>query len=132
LPEVLADGVLYISDEFQLAAHKCCCGCGEDVITPLNEAQWSVMKRGSMVSLWPSVGNWKYACCSHYWITANQVIDAPPMTAPEIKLATRRDRIDKEIYMQGLNDEREHGLSIRWWSKAISHSLERLRALWPW
>ena len=30
-PRVLEEGILYMSEECELAAHKCCCGCGEDV-----------------------------------------------------------------------------------------------------
>lgn len=34
IPEPLADGILYISIPFTTAVHKCCCGCGLEVVTP--------------------------------------------------------------------------------------------------
>lgn len=73
-PRVLEEGILYISEECRLAAHKCCCGCGEDVITPLNPARWRLDRHRGRVSLHPSIGNWKFACRSHYWIRSNRVI----------------------------------------------------------
>ncbi len=131
LPEDLAEGVLYVCDEFKLAAHRCCCGCGEEVVTPLNEAQWSVIRRGSEVSLWPSVGNWNYACRSHYWIRSNRVFDAAPMTAADIQRVNRRDRRDKDLYIRQLNHEvQQQGRSKRGWKGVARGLLTRLRALW--
>lgn len=132
LPDNLAEGVLYVCDEFKLAAHLCCCGCGEEVVTPLNDAQWSVIRRGAAVSLWPSVGNWKYACRSHYWIRANRVLDAPPMTMAEIQRVKHHDRSDKDLYIQQLNNEHELRRSERKWMEVARRLLTRLRAFWPW
>lgn len=131
LPEDLAEGVLYVCDEFKLAAHRCCCGCGEEVVTPLNEAQWSVIRRGSEVSLWPSVGNWNYACRSHYWIRTNRVFEAPPMTAAEIQRARRRDRRDKDLYIRQLNDEsQQQGGSKGGWMGVVHGLVTRFSAFW--
>ncbi|WP_155631233.1 DUF6527 family protein [Burkholderia stagnalis] len=104
LPEELREGVLYISEEFSIAAHKCCCGCGEDVITPLNSAQWHLTKSGGAVSLSPSIGNWKYECRSHYWIKNNRVVEASAMSESAIEHVKRRDRRDKDHYVRRIND----------------------------
>lgn len=109
LPEHLEEGVLYISEEFAIAGHKCCCGCGEEVITPLNQAQWQVRKEREAISLYPSIGNWKFSCKSHYWIRKNQVIDALPMQEHTIGLVKQRDRQAKDIYIQQHN--KKQGLS---------------------
>lgn len=103
LPEQLLEGVLYVSDEFAIAAHKCCCGCGEDVITPLKSAHWKLTRSQGAVSLNPSIGNWKFSCRSHYWIRNNQVVDAPPMHERSIELVKQRDRRDKDRYIQQIN-----------------------------
>jgi hypothetical protein len=103
LPDRLAEGVLYISEEFAIAAHKCCCGCGEEVVTPLNPAQWRLTKTKDGVSLYPSIGNWKYRCRSHYWIKSNQVIDAGPMRNSTIEMVKQKDRRDKERYIAAMN-----------------------------
>ena len=36
IPEQLEPGILYISMEFATAAHRCFCGCGEEVVTPFS------------------------------------------------------------------------------------------------
>lgn len=130
LPEVLSEGVLYICEEFGLAAHKCCCGCGEEVITPLNGAQWRVIRRGSTVSLWPSIGNWKYACRSHYWITKSRVVDAPPMTRSEIAAVKQRDRRDKDAYIRLLNEQGTADSTKGWLHLILQRGLALLKALW--
>ena len=106
LPEHLDEGVLYISEEFAIAGHKCCCGCGEEVITPLNHAQWKIRKGKGAISLHPSIGNLKYACKSHYWIRKNQVIDASPMDEETIELVKQCDRKAKDRYIKECNKPR--------------------------
>lgn len=101
-PRVLEEGVLYISKECELAAHKCCCGCGEDVITPLNPARWRLDRHGGRVSLHPSIGNWKFACRSHYWIRNNRVIPSYGMDDEEIADAIELDRVEREDYFAQL------------------------------
>lgn len=101
-PRVLEEGILYISEELELAAHKCCCGCGEDVITPLNPACWRLNRRGGRVSLHPSIGNWKFACLSHYWIRNNRVIPSYGMDDEEIAEVIELDRVDREEYFAQL------------------------------
>ena len=73
IPDVLDDGVLYISIPFTSATHRCCCGCGIEVVTPIDPTGWEMTFDGKSVSLWPSIGNWSLACQSHYWIERNQV-----------------------------------------------------------
>jgi hypothetical protein len=35
IPKELDDGILYISKRFQTASHRCCCGCGTKIVTPI-------------------------------------------------------------------------------------------------
>ncbi|MDE2402675.1 MAG: hypothetical protein KGL90_13515 [Burkholderiales bacterium] len=93
IPDHLEDGVLYISERFRTCSHNCCCGCGEEVVLPLSPAEWQLNRDGDTVSLWPSVGNWDYACKSHYVIRRNQVRWAGSMTAHQIKRVKQRDQI---------------------------------------
>lgn len=94
IPDQLEDGVLYISERFRTCSHKCCCGCGEEVVTPLSAAEWRLTKEGNSVSLWPSVGNWDYACRSHYVISRNQVKLAAAMNSKQIARVQQRDLAD--------------------------------------
>jgi hypothetical protein len=73
IPERLNDGVLYVSMSFGTVVHKCACGCGSEVVTPLSPTDWKLTFDGESISLHPSIGNWSFACRSHYWITNGQV-----------------------------------------------------------
>lgn len=107
VPDKLSEGVLYISEEFATAGHLCCCGCGEEIFTPLNPAQWQLTKNKSSdtVSLYPSIGNWKYPCQSHYWIENNIVTDAGPMSARIISNVIKRDKREKNQYIREYNQQ---------------------------
>jgi hypothetical protein len=102
-PRTLDEGVLYVSEEFETAAHLCCCGCGEKVITPLNPAKWQLCKEQGSVTLSPSIGNWNYECKSHYLIVRNQVIAAKKFDGKTIEAVQRRDRRDMDRYIKRSN-----------------------------
>lgn len=73
IPDVIEESVLYISIEYCTAIHKCVCGCGNEVVTPLSPTDWQLTFDGKTVSLSPSIGNWNFACKSHYWITKSKI-----------------------------------------------------------
>jgi hypothetical protein len=100
IPDRLTVGFLYISRRYSTATHLCCCGCGLEVVTPLNAAKWHLEERDGSVSLKPSVGNWSFPCQSHYWIENNKVRWAGCMSAAAIAQVQRRDRRDAEILAQ--------------------------------
>lgn len=91
-PASMQDGVLYISTPFNTCGHLCCCGCGEEVVTPLSPAQWSLTYDGRNVSLRPSIGNWGLPCQSHYWIRQGEVVWSRRYTAEEIATNREDDR----------------------------------------
>jgi len=105
-PQDLQDGVIYISDRFRTALHKCCCGCGREVVTPLNPAGWSYYRQGQSVSLKPSIGNWSFPCKSHYLIINNEVIWMETMSAQQIARVKARDARDQEAYIKRCNEEK--------------------------
>ena len=96
IPERLAPEVLYISKRYSTASHLCCCGCGLEVVTPLNPAKWRLIENNGTVSLHPSIGNWSFPCKSHYWIKGNRVEWAAAMSAERIAAVKARDRRDVE------------------------------------
>ncbi|MET4322515.1 DUF6527 family protein [Bradyrhizobium sp. RT5a] len=91
IPDDPEPGILYVSMEYATAAHRCCCGCGEEVVTPFNPAQWQMSFDGDAVSLHPSVGNWNLRCRSHYVVRDGRVIEAPTWTKEEVDAGRRRD-----------------------------------------
>lgn len=112
IPPALEDGVLYICERYGIAMHKCCCGCGEEVVTPLNPAEWSILRQDSKVSLVPSIGNWSLSCQSHYWIKGNRVIWTGRWTARKIQAVKVQDREAKIAYAAALNQEQEAAAAI--------------------
>ena len=76
LPDRFEPGVLYVSMEYATASHSCCCGCGEEVVTPFSPVGWRMTFDGETVSLWPSVGSWTLRCRSHYVIDCGNVREA--------------------------------------------------------
>ena len=98
-PRQLTDGVIYISDHFRTALHKCCCGCGKEVVTPLNPAGWSYFMKDGKVTLKPSIGNWSFPCKSHYLIVQNKVVWAGTMSDEKIAQVKARDTRDQEAYI---------------------------------
>ncbi len=72
-PAHLEPGLLYISMRYHTVLHLCACGCGEEVVTPLDPDEWQLSFDGETVSLYPSIGNYRFPCHSHYFITKNKV-----------------------------------------------------------
>lgn len=131
IPKELDDGVLYISERYKIAVHKCASGCGEKVVTPLSPADWQVRKSGDLVSLYPSIGNWNFACRSHYWIRENRIVWAASMSSEDVARVQARDRADKARYIERVNaakqahadsrasSEPSHRASRSWWRRLL-------------
>ena len=98
IPVELKEGTIYVSMTFATAAHKCVCGCGSEVITPLSPTDWRLTYDGVSVSLDPSIGNWSFACQSHYWIQRNTAQWAGRLSQPEIAAGRAHDRLAKRLY----------------------------------
>jgi hypothetical protein len=97
-PKTLEDGVLYISRPFGTACHRCCCGCGTKIVTPLRPTEYRLIDSGGRVSLYPSVGNWNHSCQSHYVIRNGQVVPAGSMNDSEIAEGRVHDEREKRAY----------------------------------
>lgn len=100
IPDCLADGVIYVSIPYATAVHKCCCGCGNEVITPITPTDWELTFDGQSISLSPSIGNWNFACKSHYWIRRNRIIWAPSWSRERINFGRAFDALVKERYFE--------------------------------
>ena len=112
IPERLEEGVIYISQHYSTVTHKCCCGCGEEVITPLTPTDWSLHIDGNAVTLYPSIGNWSFSCQSHYWIRRSKVIWAYQMSQKRIELGREKDRDAKKAYFETVNRDKNLGAEL--------------------
>lgn len=92
IPEVLEDGILYVSEECCVALHNCACGCGEEVSTPLVRTEYRLTMEGDSASIWPSIGNHDFACASHYVIKQGKILWAGRMSRGVIEAGRERDR----------------------------------------
>jgi len=92
IPSEIEKNTLYISIEYDVAKHKCACGCGADIVTSLSPARWKLIYDGETVSLYPSIGNWNHECKSHYFITNDKVVWADTITKNQIAEVRRNDR----------------------------------------
>lgn len=100
IPAELDDGTIYVSIPYETVVHRCCCGCGNKVVTPLSPRDWKLIFDGQSISLDPSIGNWSFSCQSHYWITRNKVKWAWKWSPEEIDAARVENQLDKEDYYQ--------------------------------
>ena len=98
IPDLVEDGVIYISIPYATSTHKCACGCGELVVLPVRPAEWALTWDGETVTLYPSIGNWALPCQSHYWIEHSKVVWARKWTRAEIQAGRTRDKRARERY----------------------------------
>jgi len=98
IPDQIENGIIYISIKYCTAIHKCCCGCHEEVVTPLSPTDWQLIFDGKSISLYPSIGNWNFDCKSHYWITNNRVEWDRKWSGKEINAGRRKDYSNKRKY----------------------------------
>ena len=71
IPELalMKPGTLYVAGAYAIASHLCACGCGGEVVTPLDEGGWTL---GTGPTLRPSIGNMA-TCRAHYYVTDGSV-----------------------------------------------------------
>ena len=93
------------STPHRTAMHKCMCGCGVEVVTPISPTDWRITFDGETVSLFPSIGNWSYPCRSHYWIESGIVVWAGDWSDEEIRTARDHERWRRQEYYGSLKDK---------------------------
>src|ERR1043165_3319896 len=97
-PTPMQSGVLYISLPYKTAGHLCCCGCGQEVVTPLSPTDWKLIFDGETASLHPSIGSWTLPCRSHYFISRGQVEWSGAWSRDRVAAAQAQDRRAKRQY----------------------------------
>jgi hypothetical protein len=72
IPRLLEPGIVYHSEEYELGALLCACGCGHRINLLVPDSHRIFCDRGS-VTVRPSILVADGACLSHYFITAGEV-----------------------------------------------------------
>lgn len=111
IPEQIEERTIYISMEYGTAVHKCACGCGEEVVTPLTPHDWTLIYNGESISLRPSIGNWSLKCQSHYWITEDKIEWAHKWSKDKINKNRKQDSLNKKKYFNSKTQKKESSKS---------------------
>lgn len=72
IPKQLQRSVVYHSEEFEIAALLCACGCGHRVMLLVPDSHEVTSQKG-MATVRPSIAVCDAPCKSHYFITAGRV-----------------------------------------------------------
>ena len=125
IPEQMEEGIVYVTIEYATALHRCCCGCGSEVVTNLSPTDWKLIFDGETISLDPSIGNWSFPCQSHYFIRQNKVVWAGKWTPERIAAGRERDRARKTVYFESADSVGDGG-------SASGMALTGRRTPWEW
>ncbi|ARP64296.1 hypothetical protein A9K65_013580 [Mesorhizobium sp. WSM1497] len=82
IPPDMREGVVYHTEEFELAGLLCACGCGHR-ITLLVPDSHEVWDEGGYATIRPSIGVFDAPCKSHYVISAGHVHWLPAFTGAQ-------------------------------------------------
>lgn len=91
----MEDGVVYHTEEFELAGMLCACGCGHR-ITLLVPDSHQVLNDDGYATVSPSVGVFDAPCRSHFFIHAGEVEWLPAFTG-EAASRIMRNQIARHV-----------------------------------
>jgi hypothetical protein len=124
MPKELEPGILYVSEEFDVAGHLCACGCGSKVMTPLGPTEWSIHESENGPSLRPSVGNWQLPCKSHYWLDGGKVEWSGAWSPEQVERGRRAEEERRRVYYESRNTKDGFAVRVRRW---LEHMLSWFR-----
>ena len=120
MPKLIEPGIVYLSEEFDIAIHLCACGCGSKIRTPLGPTEWSVKEINGKPSLSPSIGNWQQLCQSHYWIDGGEIKWASKWSTAAIEAGRAREEERRKSYYDSIATEKQGFLRRVWnWIKRL-------------
>ena len=79
IPKQLDNNIVYHSEEFEIGALLCACGCGHRVMLLVPDSH-RITSHGGMATVRPSIAVCDVPCKSHYYITEGQVKWLPAFT----------------------------------------------------
>jgi hypothetical protein len=73
----IEEGILYISEKYNVSIHLCACGCKGKTVLPFNKPnEWVMVNNEGKVSFTPSIGNFsgESPYHAHYYVTDNKIV----------------------------------------------------------
>ena len=95
IPKQLSAGIVYHSEEFEVAALLCACGCGHRVSLLVPDSH-QVSSQGGLATIRPSIAVCDAPCKSHYVISAGEV-EWLPAFSPAIASSVMRKQIARHV-----------------------------------
>lgn len=95
IPKPLLSGVVYHSEEFQIGALLCACGCGHRISLLVPDSH-QVTSEGGFATVRPSIAVCDAPCKSHYVISAGRVQWLPAFSG-DMAAAVMRDQISRHV-----------------------------------
>jgi hypothetical protein len=121
IPKLLDSGVVYHTQEFEVAALLCACGCGHRVMLLVPDGH-QVSSDGGMATVRPSIAVCDAPCKSHYFITAGRV-EWLPAFSDAMAMSVMRSQIARHAILD--IKRRSWGSRVR---AAIAGVYDRARA----
>jgi hypothetical protein len=122
IPRDLEPGIIYYSEEYELGALLCACGCGHRINLLVPDSHRICSDRGS-VTVRPSILVADGACLSHYFITAGEVEWSSAFSS-----AQARNVMQRQIERHVEADTKAVAIWVRLWNgwKGIAYSISRI------
>lgn len=121
LPKKLNSDIVYHSEEFEVAALLCACGCGHRVMLLVPDGH-QVSSQGGMATVRPSIAVCDAPCKSHYVITAGRV-EWLPAFSDAMAMSVMRSQIARHASLD--TKRRSWGIRVR---AAIAEAYSRVRS----
>jgi hypothetical protein len=122
IPRELESGIVYHSQEFELGALLCACGCGHRINLLVPDSHRILDDRGS-VTVRPSILVADGPCLAHYFITAGEVEWSYAFSS-----AQARKVMQRQVARHVEADTKPVPIWVRLWNgmKQLAYSLGRL------
>lgn len=125
IPKQLQPGIIYHTEEFELAGLLCACGCGHRItlLVPDSHQLWD---ESGYATVLPSIGVFDAPCKSHYIISAGNVQWLPAFTGAQAA---------RIMHSQIARHVARDAKPASWWQTAkinLLCLLKTLRSFRPW
>ena len=122
IPKQLSPNIVYHSEEFELGALLCACGCGHRVMLLVPDSH-QVTSEGGMATVRPSIAVCDAPCKSHYYVTAGRIEWLPAFT-DALATSVMRRQIDRHALLDAR--QRSWGSRLR---ASIARAYNNLKSL---